>query len=457
MKMKMIAAALLALLSCGVQAAPFGVRLGERIADPVAALTAESLELSMVTNGSSGGQPSISWPVYWDRHCDVELQPPLMGVSQVSASVDQDGVCCRFSVDGSFRRGLAREESLRKIEALRKNVERECGFKLNDYSFSARGSGGTLRGGGTLNRGGLVRRLLPERPQAADAVQARARAQTADTVVKEGCGPDLWMDLDGVCAESVTTHGGMRVSIACSVNTTTENASGGIDSPVGVSVGFALVDVVRKAEDRADSELQLVKSRLAAAKDARITDIFGVEIGKPSKWPTNELEKASYETWSPGDNGEKKDCGIVHYWMKSIEDHTVPFIDRMSASYSFSTLRLCSVDGLGEVPSNVDRLEAIRRLDAFALELNKKYGIHMHRRTHDRGSRVQHSLSNERARLPSDANASVVVNEVQYGFSNEHVLLSLSVDFNAGKAYFELADLTARKAIRQEGWESKPE
>jgi hypothetical protein len=37
------------------------------------------------------------------------------------------------------------------------------------------------------------------------------------------------------------------------------------------------------------------------------------------------------------------------------------------------------------------------------------------------------------------------------------VLLSLSVDFNAGKAYFELADLTARKAIRQEGWESKPE
>ena len=433
MKIKMIAAACLALLSCGARAAPFGVGLGARIADPVPALAAESLELFMVTNDIPDVQASSSRPASWERRYDVELLRPLMGVSLAAASVDQDGVCCRFSVNGSFRRGLAREESLRKIEALRKNVERECGFKLNDYSFSARRSGGTLRSGGMLNRGRPLLLPTPQLLQPAGAAQARMRTLTADTVVREGCGPGLWMDLDGVCAESVTTHGGMRVSIVCSVNTATENASGGIDSPVGVSVGFTLVDVVRKAEERADCEWRLVKSRQAAAKAACITDIYGVEIGKPSKWPTNELEKASYETWTSGGNGEKKDCGIVHYWQKPIENHPVPFVDWMSACYSFSTLRLCFLKGRGEAPREGDRQEVIRQLDAFVLELNKKYGILMHRWPHDDGSTVQ------------------------YDFSNERVRLSLRIDLNVGKTYFDLDDLTVREAIREEGWVAKPE
>jgi len=93
-----------------------------------------------------------------DDNVDAQLARPLMGVSQVVVNVDQCGVGYEFSVYGSFRRGLAREESLRKIEALRQAVERECGFKLNDYSFSARRSTGMspLVGGSVRNRRSLI-------------------------------------------------------------------------------------------------------------------------------------------------------------------------------------------------------------------------------------------------------------------------------------------------------------
>lgn len=427
MKTQMMTAALLALLSCGAQTAPFGVRLGEGIADPVPALTAENLESLIVTNGIPEVMPSSSWPT-WERRRDVELSRPLMGVSRADGSVDQDGVCYQFSVNGNFRRGLAREESLRKIEALRTSVERECGFKLNDYSFSARRSGG-----GLLPRG-LPRTLgRPRLLQDSNAAKARARMLTADTVAKEGCGPELWMDLDGVYAESVTTHDGMRVSIVCCVNTTTKDAPSGIDSPVGVSVEFLLVDVLRKAEARANGERELVAARQAAAKSAVITEIFGVELGKPSQWPTNELKKVSYETWTSGDNDEKKDRANVHYWRKDIADPPVPFVNRMFANYSLETLRLCSINGSGRAPKDIDRQEAIRRLDAFVIELNKKFGILMNRWPRDNGSGVQ------------------------YDFSNDRVRLYLRLDFAADYIDFDVDDLTVKHLVRKEGWEAIPQ
>jgi hypothetical protein len=46
---------------------------------------------------------------------------------------------------------------------------------------------------------------------------------------------------------------------------------------------------------------------------------------------------------------------------------------------------------------------------------------------------------------------------VQYDFSNERVRLSLRIDLNVGKTYFDLDDLTVREAIREEGWVAKPE
>ena len=109
------------------QAAPFGVRLGEWLGDPVPALTAESIELFALTNDIS----HFSESRYQRRSKGVDLSRPLMGVSRTDVEIDQDGVGYEFTIRGRFRRGLAREESLRKIEERRKDVERECGIKLN--------------------------------------------------------------------------------------------------------------------------------------------------------------------------------------------------------------------------------------------------------------------------------------------------------------------------------------
>ena len=67
------------------QAAPFGVRLGERLGDPVPALTAESLELFTLTNDFS----RFSEPRFQRRSTEVDLSRPLMGVSRTDVEIDQ--------------------------------------------------------------------------------------------------------------------------------------------------------------------------------------------------------------------------------------------------------------------------------------------------------------------------------------------------------------------------------
>lgn len=419
------------------QAAPFGVRLGERLGDPVPALTAESLELFTLTNDFS----RFSEPRFQRRSTEVDLSRPLMGVSRTDVEIDQDGVGYEFTIRGRFRRGLAREESLRKIEALRKDVERECGFKLNDYSFSASRVA-------FLGRGG------------------RQRTLPSDTVGGEGRGPELWSDLDSVVADSVTTRDGMCVSICCGVNTSSsrrslkdspirggvntssssETGASGMDSPVDVTVRVLLVDVLRKAEDRAVAESKLVADRKEIAKSARIKEFLGVEFGKPMQVPTNELTKAHYETWSQGDNGEKKNHANVSYWKKSLKgskDLQVPFVDEISVVCSYETLCACEVGGYGNVPKDVDKLEAIRRLDNFALEMNKKYGIAMHR-----------------GLIPADKKEGELRDRrfandfVQYDFQNDYVIVTLYFGLKRGRVTFTLEDISGSKVIREEGWEA---
>jgi len=401
------------------QAAPFGVRLGERLGDPVPALTAESLELFTLTNDFS----RFSEPRFQRRSTEVDLSRPLMGVSRTDVEIDQDGVGYEFTIRGRFRRGLAREESLRKIEALRKDVEHECGFKLNDYSFSASrvASFGKVVGTEKLS---------------------------SDTVVGEGRGPELWEDLDRVVADSVTTRDGMRVSIHCGVNMSPSSEAGasGMDSPVNVTVRFLLVNVLRKAEDRAAAENKLVADRKEIAKSARIKEFFGVEFGKPMQVPTNELAKAHYETWSQGDNGEKKDHANVSYWKKSLKDSKdlqVPFVDEISVACSYETLCACEVCGYGNVSKDVDKMEAIRRLDNFALEMNKKYGIAMHR-----------------GLIPADKKEGKLRDRrfandfVHYDFRNDYVSVNLYFYLKEGRVTFTLEDSSVSEAIRDEGWEA---
>ena len=78
------------------QAAPFGVRLGERLGDPVPALTAESLELFTLTNDFS----RFSEPRFQRRSTEVDLSRPLMGVSRTDVEIDQDGVGYEVTIRG---------------------------------------------------------------------------------------------------------------------------------------------------------------------------------------------------------------------------------------------------------------------------------------------------------------------------------------------------------------------
>ncbi len=403
-------------------AAPFGVRLGERLGDPVPALTAESLELFTLTNDFS----RFSEPRFQRRSTEVDLSRPLMGVSRTDVEIDQDGVGYEFTIRGRFRRGFAREESLRKIEALRKDVEHECGFKLNDYSFSASRVA-------FLGRGG------------------RQRTLPSDTVGGEGRGPELWRDLDSVVADSVTTCDGMCVSICCGVNTSSSSEAGasGMDSPVNVTVRFLLVNVLRKAEDRAAAENKLVADRKEIAKSVRIKEFLGVEFGKPMQMPTNELTRGYYETWLQGDNGEKNNHAKVNYWKMSLEgskDLQVPFIDELFAKYSLKTLRAGEVYGHGNVSKDVDKLEAIRRLDNFALEMNKKYGIAMHRGLIP-DDKIEGELRDRR--LANDF--------VRYDFRNDYVSVNLYFYLKEGRVTFTLEDRSVSNVIREEGWEAIPE
>ena len=219
-----------------------------------------------------------------------------------------------------------------------------------------------------------------------------------------------------------------------------------MDSPVNVTVRFLLVNVLRKAEDRAAAENKLVADRKEIAKSARIKEFFGVEFGKQMQVPTNELAKAHYETWSQGDNGEKKNHANVSYWKKSLKDpkdFQVPFVDEISVACSYETLCACEVGGYGNVPKDVDKLEAIRRLDNFALEMNKKYGIAMHR-----------------GLIPADKKEGELRDRrfandfVQYDFQNDYVRVFLGFNLKRGRVTFTLEDMSVSKAFSEEGWEA---
>ena len=219
-----------------------------------------------------------------------------------------------------------------------------------------------------------------------------------------------------------------------------------MDSPVNVTVRFLLVNVLRKAEDRAAAENKLVADRKEIAKSARIKEFFGVEFGKPMQVPTNELAKAHYETWSPGDNGEKNNHAKVNYWEKSLKDSKdlqVPFVDELFTKYSLKTLRAGKVCGYGNVSKDVDKMEAIRRLDNFALEMNKKYGIAMHR-----------------GLIPADKKEGELRDRrfandfVQYDFQNDYVRVFLYFNLKSGRVTFTLEDMSVSKTIREEGWEA---
>ena len=99
--------------------------------------------------------------------------------------------------------------------------------------------------------------------------------------------------------------------------------------------------------------------------------------------------------------------------------------------------------GYGNVPKDVDKLEAIRRLDNFALEMNKKYGIAMHR-----------------GLIPADKKEGELRDRrfandfVRYDFQNDYVMVSLYFSLKRSRVSFTLEDRSVSKTIREEGWEA---
>lgn len=407
--------------------APFGARLGERIADPqpaLTALTADMLEMFVLTNGlpekSYINRIGMLGP---ERTEVVELSRPVMGKSKAWVEISQDGVGYEFTISGKFRGGLARDASLAKIEALRRDVERECGFKLNDYAFSdpMRVAKSML---GRPGFGGDHARIVSPKG-------LKPRTLPPDTVAREGFGPELWDDLDSVAAESVTTHGGLRVSICCSVNA---------DSPVSVTVGFLLVDELRREESRRFEMERLCSEMRTRADAVCMPEFLGVKLGKPLNAATNELEESSFETWRQGKNGEKENHVKVHFWTKSLKgtgDQTVPYVDDLYGRYSLKTHVSEAVEGAGCIPDGVDINEALRRFDEFAIAFNRRFGASLHR---DPGP----FLDND---------------SINYRFRND----KFDVDIWIGKCRppsgkgrsrrvtFSVKDLSATRTLREEG------
>lgn len=416
--------------------APFGVRLGERIADPQPALTAESLEMFVLTNGlpekSYINRIGMSGS---GRTEAVELSRPVMGASKVRVNISQDGVGYEFTIYGNFRRGLARDESLAKIEALRRDVERECGFKLNDYAFSD-----PVATKLSARRGFLLNRPLS---QDVEPLALKPRILPPDTVAREGFGPELWGDLDSVAAESVTTHGGLRVSMRCTVNTAPDSDSSGAgkaDSPVGVTVGFLLVDELRREESRRFEMARLCSEMRTRADAVCMPEFLGVKLGKPLNAATNELEKSSFETWSLGENGEKENHVNVHFWKKSLKgssDLFVPYVDDLHVCSSLKTHVSAEVEGSGCIPDGVDINEALCRFDEFAIAFNRRFGASLHR--------------GPGPYLDNDS--------IYYGFRSDKVDVDILIDKcrpSSGKGRsrrvtFSVKDLSATRTLREEG------
>ena len=92
---------------------------------------------------------------------------------------------------------------------------------------------------------------------------------------------------------------------------------------------------------------------------------------------------------------------------------------------------------------DVDKMEAIRRLDNFALEMNKKYGIAMHR-----------------GLIPADKKEGELRDRrfandfVHYDFRNDYVSVNLYFYLKEGRVTFTLEDSSVSEAIRDEGWEA---
>ena len=318
--------------------APFGIMLGTELKPDASAKSsnakvhtlsaAHSRSGIIGINGKGGGMVSRTLP------------EPFLGKATINILVNDAHVGYRFSVSGNYRRGLSRAESLKKIESLRRAVEKECGFSLNPYMF-----------------------YVGEVPEC------------EQTKSMPGFGADLWEDMDYVRAISLTKHGRLKVAIHCSIKNVTSSAGGcDMDAPVAVSVVFSLPDIEFAMKKRLEDE----KIRREKAKRMTLSEFCGIKFGEPSNLPTNGLERVTCQTYRMQYNNEPVTTNSYFVWLGRRMDIIPPkLFDLVKVNYSYKTLTPYSVEFCGHFPKGATRKECLERIDAFVADINGRYGLNL--------------------------------------------------------------------------------
>ena len=256
------------------------------------------------------------------------------------------GVGYSFSINGTYRRGLTRRESLAKIHEFRAEVERRCGFPLNDYLFYVQG---------------------------AVADGQRGSGQTAPSVPSVGEGPELWLDMDSVQASSITTQGVLRVELSCSID---NNLAKGDDAPTKVRVTVSLPSVWDAMKRQIEEESRKRYERQRRAENARLSDFYGLKFGCPSGVSTNELGRCERECCSIS-NG-KTNVKTIATWHERRKDiRPAPFFDFAEVRYSYTTVTPVGAAFYGHFPTGTTRKRSLEILDDFALSMNDRFGFQL--------------------------------------------------------------------------------
>ena len=261
------------------------------------------------------------------------------------------GVGYSFSINGTYRRGLTRRESLAKIHEFRAEVERRCGFPLNDYLFYVQGNA----------------------VQGSAAEVQRGFGQIASSVPSVGEGPELWLDMDSVRASSITTQGGLRVELSCSID---NNLAKGDDAPTKVRVTVSLPSVWDAMKRQIEEESRKRYERQRRAENARLSDFYGLKFGCPSGISTNALERFEGE-WRSISNG-KTNVKTVATWHGQRKDiRPAPFFDFAEVRYSYTTVTPVGAAFYGHFPTGTTRKRSLEILDDFALSMNDRFGFQL--------------------------------------------------------------------------------
>jgi len=350
---KVICGGCIALLSVVAWAqipAPFGIKLGTVMS--AATNTVESpvdrrKELLQPRGSYMDPDMILRRPLYSNPvTISVPLPKPFLGCSSVRVATNMAGIGYSFSINGAYRRGLTRRESLAKIHEFRAEVERRCGFPLNDYLFYVQGNVADVQ---------------------------RGFGPIASSVPSVGEGPELWLDMDSVWASSITTQGLMRVELSCSID---NSSAKGDDAPTKVRVAVSLPSVWDAMKRQVEEESRKRSERQRRARNARLSDFYGLKFGCPSGISTNELERIEGE-WCFISNG-KTNVKTIATWHEQRKD-VLPasFFDFATVRYSYKTVTPVGADFYGHFPQGTTRKKSLEILDEFALSMNDRFGFQL--------------------------------------------------------------------------------